>query len=194
MIASHSKILNDFNSSAEDSSNNVQLMKTRSLEYAFLIKHKLRQAGDEEKRELSESMLSATIKNIEFVISHSVKLRSGDELSGEGEYADYIDPPLTALTSPESLPYLPRDTPDRLADTALKAIEQLNKQETAGLGHLVTQHVLQRLLDYTDIVTDSMARREIKPEHLQTSEPITTRKPIILRTKANASLKNTGSL
>ena len=185
MTASYSKILNDFNSSADGSASNVNQMKTRSLEYAFLLKHKLRQAGDEEKRELCEAMLSATIKNIEFVISHSIKLKSGDEWASEQEYADYIDPPLTALTSPESLPYLPPDAPERLADAALKGIEKLGRQDHFSLGSVATQHVLQKLLDYTDIVTDSMVHRDIKPEHLKTNAPITTRKPIILRTKAN---------
>lgn len=187
MTASHSKILNDFNVSANDSASNINKMKTRSLEYAFLLKHKLRQAGDEEKRALGEAMLSATIKNVEFIISHSITLKSGDQLSSEHEYADYIDSPLIALTSPESLPYLPPDTPERLADTALKAIEKLGAQDHFSLGSAATQQVLQRLLDYTDIVTDSMAHRDIKPEHLKTNAPITTRKPIILRTKANTA-------
>lgn len=187
MTANHSKILNDFNVGADSSATNVNKMKTRSLEYAFLLKHKLRQAGDEEKRALAEAMLSATIKNVECVISYSFSSQPEDRLSSEREYAEYIDPPLTALTSPESLPYLPPDTPERLADTALKAIEKIGAKDPFTFGAGVAQHVLQRLLDYTDIVTDSMANRDIKPEQLKTNAPITTRKPIILRPKANTA-------
>lgn len=187
---SFQELASAFNTHAQNSAGNQDRMEHLSLRYALLTRHKTSGVDDAAKTELAQTMLNATIKFADKVIDYIEQSASSslDEERGSPEIVSgWVEAPLTAMTAPEAIAYLPKGTAEQLSELALKAIDALadkpdgyrfHKDAYATMGQIV-----QTILTHADMIADHVKANELTADHLATKQPIVARKPILLKSK-----------
>jgi|GEM_PF-2499563 len=177
-----------FNTLTSVSTGNQDKMAHLSLRYAILSRHKWDGEDDATRTALAHTMLDTALTFINNVFDYIIeKDRLGEKASPETVYG-WIEAPLTAMVSPEAIAYLPKDTPDRLAELALKGIDDMAGKPADYKFHkdayATMALAVQSILTHADMVADHVKANELTPDHLKTKQPITARKPIMLRSRA----------
>lgn len=185
-----------FNSNALTSASNQDKMGLLALRYALLTRHKSTGVDDAEKTALAQTMLDATIKFAEKVLDHI--LQQSSSVQGLEDFRDlpesvetingWVEAPLTALTAPESIAYLPKGASETLADIALQAIDAMSSKPDGfkfhQYAHKTMGQITQTILTHADMIADHAKANELTVDHLATKQPIVARKPILLKSKS----------
>lgn len=184
-------LVNVFNTQALTSTSNQDRMGHLALRYALLTRHKSTGVDDAEKTALAQTMLDATITFVEKVIDYvgQPALSVGEDDRGTPEViSGWVEAPLTALTAPESIAYLPKNTSEKLAELALRAIDEMASKPDGHRFHkdsyATMGYITQTILTHADMIADHVKANELTADHFATKQPIVTRKPILLKSKA----------
>jgi len=165
-----------------------------ALRYALLTRHKAVGADDADKCALAQTMLDAHVRFVERLVDF-IDRRDDDMDTEESRgtvalISSWVEAPLAALTAPEAIAYLPKNAAEQLAELALKALdthaEKGNDYKFYKDAHAMIAQVTNSLLSHADAIADHAKANELSADHMKTRQPVSTRKPIILKPRADA--------
>lgn len=187
---SFQELVSAFNAHAQNSTRNQDKMEHLSLRYALLTRHSSTNADDAEKSALARTMLDTTAAFIRNVIGYIQDPCITDQDNNRGTVEminGWVEAPLTAMTAPEAISYLPKGTSELLAELALQAIDALadkpDEYKFHKDAHKTMGQVVQTILTHADMIADHAKANELTAEHLKTKQQIVPRKPIVLKAR-----------